>query len=160
MVAPAASETAFCARNIIGDCALATSRGLLSKACDAMTISRGLFMRRRALHGVPGRVEHAAQQLADRKPREARHDVGIAAPQAPRLRTQPKQPFQPFSLHPPWRLTLRSGQEVECGTHSNHDWGVNAPEVLRHPEFLLRRAQADPYDVRVRGIDGVDDRLI
>ena len=100
------------------------------------------------------------QELAKRKKREAGDRVGIAAPQAARFRAQPKQPLEPVSLHPQWRLTLRSCQEVERSPDANHDGRLDAPEMRCHPEFLLRRAQPYPYDVGPRRVDRVNGDLI
>src|SRR5262249_55533193 len=79
--------------------------------------------------------ERAVQKLAGDKNRETRDDVGIATPQAPRFRAEPKQPFEPVPLHPSWCLTLRPGQKVERRPDPDHDRSIDSPEVALHPHF-------------------------
>jgi hypothetical protein len=50
--------------------------------------------------------------------------------------------------------------EIERGADADHGWGIDAVEVVAHPLFLLGRSQADPHDVRLSGVDVVDELLI
>ena len=58
-----------------------------------------------------------------------------------------------MSLHPQRGLAFCACQEVESGPDADHDRCLNAPEMVRHPELLLWRAQPHPYDVRARRVD-------
>src|ERR1700692_1299678 len=119
-----------------------------------------LFARWRPDGRFLGPPDGAAREIPNSENNEAGHAVGVAAPQAPRFRAQPKQPLQPVSLYPAWRLTFGSCQEVERSPDADHDRGLDASEMPRHPEFLLGRAQPHQNDVRWSHIDGVNLGLI
>src|SRR5258705_8631173 len=135
------------------------SAGSLSNSSPTFLLLRPTFRPPAVLARMPktvrviGRSDCAAHQLADSKNGEARHGVGIAARQTPRLRAETKQPLESVSLHPQRGLTFRACQEVERGPDADHDRCLNAPEVVRHPELLLWRAQPHPYDVGARRLD-------
>ena len=72
----------------------------------------------------------------------------ITPPQPARLAIKPEQPFQTAALHPAGRLTNEAGMKIKSRPHSKHEGGVKFLPILRHEFFLLRRAQANPDDVR------------
>jgi hypothetical protein len=110
--------------------------------------------------GFAARPHPRFQQLTQCQDYELGDDCEVPTPQSPRLLQETKQPFKPATAHPAWRLLLDAGEKVECRTHPDQNRCIEATHMGCHPEFLLRCAEANPYDIRLCGIDLGDDSVI
>ena len=50
-------------------------------------------------------------------------------------------------------MGLGAGMKVERRANPEQDWRIQAIAEFSHPIFLLRSAQADPHEIRSRGVD-------
>lgn len=83
----------------------------------------------------------------------------IAAPQAPRLLSQPEEPLQPNGTHPRRCPPHYACMKIEGCAHTNHD-RAHVPTVLPHPSLLPRASKADEDQPRPRCVDGLDNSSV
>ena len=100
--------------------------------------------------GAPG------DRLADDDGQELRIAHEIAAPQASRLLREPKEPLEADGGHPGRRALRLAGDEVESGADAQNDGWRHGLAYAMAPDLLLRGAEREEQQVRLRGADGVD----
>src|SRR5882757_2541781 len=81
----------------------------------------------------------------------------VASPQVSWVLKETVEPLESRALDPFRTVSDTTGVEVKCGTDSKHEGSVEQREITAHELFLLRRADADPDDVRPQAIDGSDE---
>ena len=108
---------------------------------DCVSLRRGLCSRW-------GRIGAHAGELHNDSPDEGGIVDQVAFPQAPWILNKPVQPLKPCSLDPCRAIAKLPSVIIECRTYANHEWNIESAGILSHESFLLRRAQAYPYDVR------------
>src|SRR5439155_6294062 len=72
------------------------------------------------------------------KPQKSHVFHQVAAPHPPRLLSQPIQPLQPASLHPPRRALDKSGHHVKRPAHAHHERHLQLVLPALQKNLLLR----------------------
>ena len=113
------------------------------------------------LKGKEGRVGFRTLLLFHHVPEEQSITYDISAPHTLRLLDQAIEPFQAMIL-PPDRCTLHgTGEEVKDSTDGTYmTMDVQLIPMRVRPLFLLRRRHANPEQIRVGSIDGINDSLV
>ena len=112
------------------------------------------------LNGKEGRVGFRPLLLRH-VPEEQAITDDISSPHTLRLLHQSIEPFQAMVL-PPDRCTLYgTGEEVEDSTDGTYvTMDVQLIPMRVSPLLLLRRRHANPEQIRVGSIDGINDSLV
>src|SRR3954463_14412354 len=96
---------------------------------------------------MTGIAHHEADLLHCPKRKKLRSPQYVPLPEAARFLAQPKEPFESARLHPRRCLAYASGMEIKGGANADHHDAWKAALMLRHPEFLLWRTDADKEQI-------------
>src|SRR5271156_4428406 len=102
-------------------------------------------------------ISSQRQEFRSNAEDKARSIEQIAPPQAARFLHQTKRPLEAMVLHPGRSLFGPAAVEIERRSHANHHGDAKLRSVFMHPSFLFGRAQTDPENIWIRGMDPVDN---